>query len=83
MHLIVDTWVLADPTFEGRADDLADQLDRHPTVAAIIGLARCLWRRARTNLRNDTVQIVVSLWDAHETAYLADTIALAADDGDA
>src|SRR5688572_12660603 len=83
MDLVVDAGILADAALETGFNYLADQLHRHPALAALPGIDQSLGCGLRAHLGNDAVKIVIALRNADEASHLADAIASSADDRDA
>jgi hypothetical protein len=83
MHFVIYARILANTAFKGCAYDFTDKLDGHPTFAAFKHLLECLWGGVRTYLCNDSIKIMIALRYPHETANLANTVALSTNNCDA
>ena len=81
MNTIANTRVLTDPSLENTTNRLANELDLHPAAGISISRTRCLRRCLRTDLGDDTEQILIALGNADEAGHLSDAVSPALDNG--
>src|ERR1700743_1448497 len=83
MDLIIDRRILTYSPLKGRFNDFADKLDRHPTFSTRIYIFKCLWRSTGTHVRDNPIEIMISLRNADEASNLPNSVTFTANDCDA
>src|ERR1700730_2525933 len=75
--------MLPNAAFERRTDDFSYKLNCHPAFASFSHFAKCYGGSACAYFGNDSIKILVPLWNANKTSNLSNAIALPANNGNA